>query len=167
MDRAELERAIEAHHAASFGWALACCRRNRDEAEEVLQMTYLKVLDGKAQFDGRSSFKTWLFSVIRRTAHERFRWRAVRDNMLRAFALQPRPHHSIEYSDDAERVLRALRSISTRQREVLELVFYHDLTIEEAAQTLGISLGTARVHYHRGKRRLLQRLKEEGQVAFA
>jgi DNA-directed RNA polymerase specialized sigma24 family protein len=36
----------------------------------------------------------------------------------------------------------------------VELVFYHDMTIEEAARTAGLSVGTARVHYDRGKKRL-------------
>src|ERR1700730_13850149 len=60
--------ALEAHHLESHGWALSCCRRRRDEAENVLQLVYVKVLSGKAVFDGKSSFKTWLFAVIRKTA---------------------------------------------------------------------------------------------------
>src|SRR5438132_14169312 len=59
---------LEGLHAESFGWALCCCRRRREDAENVLQVVYLKVLSGKAVFDGRSSFKTWLFAVIRKTA---------------------------------------------------------------------------------------------------
>src|SRR5207237_10071012 len=76
MDRAELEQQLQAFHAASFGWALACCDRDRDEAEDVLQTVYVKVLDGKARFEGRAAFRTWLFAVIRRTAagHRRTRW---------------------------------------------------------------------------------------------
>ena len=54
--------------------------------------------------------------------------------------------------------LSALERLSRRQREVLELVFYQDLSIEEAAQTLAISIGSARTHYARGKRSLAQRL---------
>jgi len=42
--------------------------RDADRAADVLQIAYLKVLNGKAAFDARSSFKTWLFAVIRRTA---------------------------------------------------------------------------------------------------
>jgi RNA polymerase sigma-70 factor (ECF subfamily) len=152
MERVELERELERLHAASFGWALGCCGRNHDEAEDVLQTVYVKVLDGKARFDGRSSLKTWLFAVIRRTAlaHRRTRW-------LRSLALlrlpPPAPveqHHS----EDTQRLIAALRKLARRQREVLELVFYHDMTIEEAGAALRISVGSARVHYTRGKKRL-------------
>src|SRR5262249_28180168 len=71
-----LEGEIERLHPASYGWALACCRFRRQEAEDVLQSAYLKVLDGRACYDGRSSVRTWLFAVIRKTALDarRRRW---------------------------------------------------------------------------------------------
>ena len=167
MEREKLESALEALHPASFGWALSCCYRDREEAEEVLQMSYLKIIEGKARFDGRSSFKTWLFAVIRHTALERYRWRRVRQMLFVETGSPPRPDQILERSERTQRLLRALLKISIRQREVLELVFYHDMTIEEAAQSLGISLGSARVHYERGKRRLFSILNEEERVAFA
>jgi hypothetical protein len=68
MDDVELKRELERAHADCFGWAMACCGRDRDDAEEVLQTVYLTVLDGRARYDGRSSFRTWLFGVIRLTA---------------------------------------------------------------------------------------------------
>src|ERR1700737_1177331 len=67
-DEVEPKRQLEAAHADCFGWAMACCGRDRDDAEEVLQTVYLTVLDGRARYDGRSTFRTWLFGVIRRTA---------------------------------------------------------------------------------------------------
>src|ERR1700724_546804 len=86
FDDAGLRNALEAHHVDSYGWALSCCRRRDDEAENVLQLVYLKVLSGKAVFDGKSSFKTWLFAVIRKTAaHER------RADLLRRLRLSQIP----------------------------------------------------------------------------
>jgi RNA polymerase sigma-70 factor (ECF subfamily) len=58
------------------------------------------------------------------------------------------------HMDESERLVRALGTLPRRQREVLHLVFYQDLTIEECGQILGVSLGTARTHYERGKARL-------------
>lgn len=167
MARDELESELERLHRESFGWALACCERNRSEAEDVLQMTYVKVLDGSARFDGRSRFRTWLFGVIRRTASERRRSFAVRDRLLRwLFSRQTsRPEDAasdrIERSAESARLIDALSGISRRQREVLELVFYHEMTIEEAATTMGIGLGSARTHYERGKKNLQRRLEED------
>ena len=161
MDRAELEQQLQAFHAASFGWALACCDRDREEAEDVLQTVYVKVLDGKARFEGRAAFRTWLFAVIRRTAaaNRRTRW-------LRRWRFMPQNgdggsvEHDLIRNERAASLLRALPRLARRQREVLELVFYHDMTIEQAGQTLGISLGSARVHYERGKKRLAALLEE-------
>jgi RNA polymerase sigma-70 factor (ECF subfamily) len=160
MDRAELERQLQAFHAASFAWALACCDRDRSDAEDVLQTVYVKVLDGKARYEGRAAFRTWLFAVIRKTAagHRRFR-------PLRFWPSSNGNDTSVEeemiHSERAAALLRGLKRLARRQREVLELVFYHDMTIEQAGETLGISLGSARVHYERGKKRLSMLLAEE------
>src|SRR5215470_16337014 len=77
MEIAELKVELERLHSASFGWALNCCRRDRSEAEEVLQTVYLKILEGKARYRGESSLKTWLFAVIRKTAIGEYRKRLL------------------------------------------------------------------------------------------
>lgn len=60
MEITQLKTELEKLHQASFGWALNCCRHNHAEAEEVLQMVYLKILQGKAIYRGESKLRTWL-----------------------------------------------------------------------------------------------------------
>jgi len=154
-----LEHELADLHPKSFGWALACCRYDRIEAEEVLQTSYLKVLSGRARFDQRSSFKTWLFGVIRRTAAEARRRRFLGRMLLaRVERLRPDPVASPAETSGEPAVLSLLRRLAQRQREVLELVFYQDLSIREAAAVMRVSLGTARVHYQRGKKKLKEAL---------
>src|SRR5260370_362412 len=73
MSPDELKHELECLHPAAFGWALACCAGDRVAAEDALQTSYLKILDGRARFDGRASFRTWVFAVVRRTAAEEWR----------------------------------------------------------------------------------------------
>src|SRR3979409_1781520 len=91
MDDVELKRQLERAHADCFGWAMACCGRDRDDAEEVLQTVYLTVLDGHARYDGRSTFRTWLFGVIRRTAASERRKAWLRGLLLEREAGREKP----------------------------------------------------------------------------
>ncbi len=165
MDRSELERTLERLHPESFGWALACSARDRDLAADVLQSAYAQVLAGQARFDGRSTFRTWLFGVIRRSAlAELRRARRHRGDVGSAHTVMdrtPGADQTLEVEERRRELLSALEALSPRQREVLVLVFYHDLTIEEASRVMEISLGSARTHYDRGKKALLARLGQE------
>jgi len=156
---------LEALHAESWSWALACCAGDTSTAEEVLHMSYQKILDHRARFDGRSSFKTWLFSVIRLTAADERRWswrRWLRSAPLAAADGHPAEgadaHEALARSERCAEVRAALDHLSARQAEVLRLVFFHDLTLDEAAAVMGIGPGSARTHYERGKGLLRRRL---------
>lgn len=168
MSRDALEQELERVHARAFGWALACCSGDRAAAEDAMQASYLKVLDGRARFDGRASFRTWLFSVIRRTAAEQRR-RALLRRLLPLAALgaaadgRPDPAAVLVRSETSRQLEAALATLPRRQRELLHLVFYQDLTIAEAAAVAGVSVGTARTHYERGKAALRRLLGEDAE----
>ena len=151
MERAELERELRALHTASFGWALSCCGDDRQRAEDVLHESYLRVLEGRARFRGESAFRTWLFGVIRNVARASRRRAALRSLLTLRFARAPEANAWHEAPAEETSLRGALRQLPTRQREVLVLVFYQELSIAQAAQALGIGLGTARTHYERGK----------------
>lgn len=157
------------HHRAAFGWALACCRWDRAAAEDILQSAYLRVVSGEALFTGASEFRTFLFGVIRRTASEERRRRAVRATFPLSLlgrgaddpSVAPEGLAPIIRDESSRRLIAALDTLAPRQREVLHLVFYNDLTIAEAADVIGVSLGSARTHYERGKAQLRRLLGEE------
>lgn len=168
MTPTELEAQLRWLHKESYGWALYCCGWNEPEAEDVLQTTYLKVLSGSARFEGRSVFKTWLFGVIRRTAQEAHRRAKTRGRHAERFAaevdqplVREDPESELVRAETSRSLIEALGRLSERQREVLHLVFYQDLTVEEAAGVMEVSLGSARTHYARGKARLRELLQEE------
>ncbi len=159
MNTTQLNLHLEQLHPDCWGWALACCRRDAEEAGEVLQTAYARILAGQARFGGRSALRTWVFGVIRTVARERRTQRAKQERRERAALATPaEPDWSDSSDADATELIAALHTLSSRQREVLELVFYHDLTIEQASQIMGVTVGTARTHYERGKQRLRQLL---------
>ena len=168
MTPTELEAQLRWLHEESYGWALHCCGWDEPEAEDVLQTAYLKVVSGRASFEGRSAFKTWLFGVIRRTAQE-FHRRAKRiEQRAERFAVEEQrleatedPERELMQAERSRELIEALKLLSDRQREVLHLVFYQDLTIAEAAEVMEVGLGSARTHYERGKARMRALLKEE------
>jgi RNA polymerase sigma-70 factor (ECF subfamily) len=166
MDHDAILSQLEALHADAFGWAVSCCAGDRHRGEEVLQIAYTKVLRGRLSFGGQAAFKTWWFGVIRLTAFEEARrsrrwfsflqrWWAGSTSDLAS----PAPE-SVPEPRDAElaALATAVAQLSERQREVLHLAFYQQLSLSEAAEVMGISVGSARQHYERGKQRLRELL---------
>ena len=165
METSELKAELEKLHPASFGWALHCCRHNRAEAEEVLQTVYLKIFQGNAVYRGECKLQTWLFAVIRKTAISERRKHLLRT--LKSIAksdndFNSQPDFELERSEMQQRFKQALSRLPARQRETLHLVFYQDLSLSEAAEVMNISVGSARRHYERGKKRLRETLDRDG-----
>jgi RNA polymerase sigma factor (sigma-70 family) len=165
---AELATQIHALHPQCFGWAMSCCGFRREDAEDLLQDVYVGVLDNGLRFNGRSTLKTWLFGVIRQKAASRLRRERLRAllgihhaDRIDSPAPARLPDEAAIASEKRDRTRHALAQLPRRQREVVMLVFYHDLTVEEAAGVMGVSLGSARVHYDRGKKRLASLLAGE------
>ena len=139
----ELRNSLMNLHPASFAWAMVCCG-DRELAEDVLQSVYVKVLDGHRPYEGRSSFRTWLFTVIRNAARDqrrRRRWsRVLQLESESPFELAQSPdggNPRVDEDDELAIVRAALGKLPQRQRQVAQLVFYEDLTIAADAERSG------------------------------
>jgi len=149
MNRFQLETFLRQYHREAFLWARQCCGFDGELAKDVIQQVYLKVLEGKAKLKAEDHPKTWLFSVIRFTAMDELRtkgkWLTVEIEEDMVWESEPTETESHE---------DLIRRLPKMQQEVLLMVFYHDMTLEEAAKVLQLHIGTVRTHYDRGKKKL-------------
>jgi RNA polymerase sigma-70 factor (ECF subfamily) len=156
--------ALEAIHGQVFGWALSRTDYDRSTAEDLVQQAYMELLSGKARFDNRSSLKTFVFSVVQNLARGRYRRIASRLRLLKGAA-------SVEIEEAVQPVepesnspvWTAVQALPQRQRDIVELVFCRDMTIEAASSVMGVSTGTGRVHYDRAKKALKAKLGSPGE----
>jgi RNA polymerase sigma factor (sigma-70 family) len=151
--------ALEALHGQLFGWALSRCGYDDATAEDLMQQAYVELLSGRARFDNRSTLKTFVFGVVQNLARNRFRRQNTRLRLIDAFASEQVETTEEEHDHGSLKVVwEAVESLPQRQRDITELVFIRDMTIEEASQVMGVSLGTGRVHYDRAKKSLAEKL---------
>ena len=153
---------------------------SRAVAEEVVQDTWMGVVRGIGNFEGRSSLRTWLFRILvnrARTAGTRERRSvAIGDaepavdpsRFDEAGAWQSPPEQWVEEADDrlrsgklAGRVRSVIEELPARQREVVTLRDVEGLSSDEVCHVLEITDGNQRVLLHRGRSRVRQVLETE------
>jgi len=170
---------IARHHAAMMRLASSFVSSSA-VAEEVVQDTWIGVLRGIGGFEGRSSFRTWLFRILvnrARTAGARER-RTVAIGDAGPAVDQSRfdaagtwvapPEQWIEDIDDrlragklAHRIRSVIEELPARQREVVTLRDVEGLSSDEVCHVLEITDGNQRVLLHRGRSRVRQVLETE------
>jgi RNA polymerase sigma-70 factor (ECF subfamily) len=170
---------VERHNGAMLRLALSFVP-SRAVAEEVVQDTWLAALRGLTAFAGRSSLKTWLFSILvnraRTTGVREARSIPIADAgpVVDASRFGPDgawaepPEHWIEQAEnriDAVKLAELLRvlldTLPARQREVVLLRDVEELSSADVCQVLAISEANQRVLLHRGRAKLRQALESE------
>jgi RNA polymerase sigma-70 factor (ECF subfamily) len=153
---------------------------NQAVAEEVVQDTWLALLRGLDRFEGRSSLKTWLFSILvnqaRTTGTKEHRSVPVPDpepavdpaRFDAAGSWADPPEHWVEAAEGrleagklADRLRALIDELPARQRQVVLLRDVDELSSEEVCSVLAISDGNQRVLLHRGRSRLRQLFEDE------
>ncbi len=130
--------------------------------EEVVQDAFVQVWQRGPALRTPDRLPAYLRSAVLNGARSQLRRRLVRRRHLAAVpAAAPAAEVTAMAGDPDRAVLNALRSLPERQREVLALRYYLDLSEAEIAATLGISAGAVKTHAHRGLAALTEQLEDQ------
>jgi RNA polymerase sigma-70 factor, ECF subfamily len=168
-ERDALAPLVERHQRRLYRIALSYLR-DADEALDAVQETFVKAFQAAARWNPDSEVGPWLTRIAVNHAIDRYRRgkRRLRtetplttelpdhDRHLRAE--EPSPERRVLGRELGERIGAALRSLPERQRAVFLLRHREEMTLEDIARTLDLSLGTVKSSLHRAVHRLRQRL---------
>jgi RNA polymerase sigma-70 factor (ECF subfamily) len=144
---------------------------DRTAAEDLVSDVFLDVWRKAGQFEGRSQASTWLLAIARYKALSQLRTRPTEclDESAAENIEDPSDNPAVvfEKKDRNELLRRCLQQLSAGHREVLDLVYYHEKSMEEVAQILQIPEATVRTRMFYARKRLADLLKAEGIVHAA
>ena len=162
----ELMRLLYAEHASPLlMFVLRLTGGDRQRAEDIVQETLLRAWRNahRLRSQGHGSLRPWLVTVARRIAIDDHR-----SEQARPAETYDRDLESFSQADETDRVLRlmtvtdALRTLSQPHREILVSTYFRGRTVPEAAEELGLPLGTAKSRVYYALRALRSALQERG-----
>jgi RNA polymerase sigma-70 factor (ECF subfamily) len=137
--------------------------------DDAAQDVFLVVHRRLATFEGLSSFRTWLFGIVRHVAFNHRRTRERKgglDAPTRDLpSAEPGPHESAEAAEVTAFVERFLDGLDDKKREVFALAVLEELSIPEVAEALGIPLNTAYTRLRRAREEFRKALAERQLIA--
>jgi RNA polymerase sigma-70 factor, ECF subfamily len=146
-----------------FGYAMAFTR-NRTDAEDLVQETYVRAIRGKDSLREGSNVKSWLFTILRNIYLNQLRKQRTSPTLLEIDAHENTADIAVEGSKDplahymskteCEWVVEAIQQLPTEFREIVLLREYEDLSYQEIAAILGCPVGTVMSRLARARSRL-------------
>ncbi len=133
------------------------------EASDIMHETMMEVWKSAARFGGRSSIKTWIFSIARNKSVDRNRKggrTVLRDPDPNTMDDAPQPHAALETFQDAQRVRACVETLSPSHRSAIQLAFFEDLTYREIAELESCPAGTIKTRIMHAKKLLLRCLTD-------
>ncbi len=131
------------------------CALGNQEADELLQDVFLRVVDGARRFEQRSKVRTWIFTIARNLYLQRLRrkrlWGELEEEPLDP---APDPERAAEGRERLAATLRELQRLPEGTRSALLLHVEEGLSYLEISRALGISVGALKVMVHRARLRL-------------
>jgi RNA polymerase sigma-70 factor, ECF subfamily len=168
-DKDALAPLVERHYRRLYRIALGYLRQ-REDALDVVQEAFVKVFQAASRWDGSADAGPWLSRVTVNLSIDRWRRNKRRGQTFSPLAegdhfevladTRPAPDSGVASRESGERLRAALGQLPERQRAVVVLRHYQELSLEEIATTLGMSLGTVKSSLHRALHRMRASLTE-------
>jgi RNA polymerase sigma-70 factor, ECF subfamily len=155
-----LDQLIEQYQFRLFRYLLYLTS-HRERAEDFFQETWIRVLERGHQYDGKSKFESWLFTIARNLVIDWQRQKKMQSldtltDLAQEQPLQIADTHNpspllLAMSDEQDSAVRAsLEQISLIYREVVVLRFHEELQIDEIARVMSLPISTVKTRLYRG-----------------
>ncbi len=142
----------------------------RDSVDDLVQETWLRVMERGSSYDGRSRFEPWLFTIARNLAIDHMRKRQIfsldsnddkewESAPTSPASSAPSPFALAARTEDAERLAHSLETLDSVYREALVLRFQEDLSLQEISTVVGAPVSTVSSRIYRGLATLRSQLE--------
>jgi RNA polymerase sigma-70 factor (ECF subfamily) len=164
-DRLAMQVLFARHHVRVFRFVLRLVR-NDATAEDLISEVFLDVWRQAGKFEGRSQVSTWLLSIARFKALSVLRRRPeseLDDEAAEAIEdTSDTPDVTLEKKQKADVIRQCLGGLSAEHKEVVDLVYYHEKSVEEVAEIVGIPEATVKTRMFYARKKLAELLKAQG-----
>jgi RNA polymerase sigma-70 factor, ECF subfamily len=143
--------------------------RNREQAEDLMQEVYIRVLKSYQNFEGKSSEKTWLFSIARNVAIDAFRkQKGWKQRIIEKFDWSsqqvkdeyPIPEEIALQKEEIQMMYQGLENCTVDQKMVVIMRYIQELSITETAEALGWTDSKVKTTQHRALKVLKKNMEE-------
>jgi RNA polymerase sigma-70 factor (ECF subfamily) len=164
-DRLAMQVLFARHHVRVFRFVLRQVR-NETVAEDMISEVFLEVWRQAGKFEGRSAVSTWLLAIARFKALSEIRRRReewLDEEVAEAIEdTSDSPEVAVQKKDKSVALRKCLSALSPEHREVIDLVYYHEKSVEEVAEIVGIPENTVKTRMFYARKKLGELLKAAG-----
>ena len=164
-DKVAMQVLFARHHVRVYRFVLRLVR-DQTRAEDLISEVFLDVWRQAGKFEARSAVSTWLLAIARYKALSALRRRPDEelDEEAAAAIEDPadNPEVALEKKDKGEILRKCLTALSPEHREIIDLVYYHEKSVEEVAEIVRIPENTVKTRMFYARKRLSELLKAAG-----
>ena len=164
-DRTAMHTLYARHNVRVYRFVLRMLR-DAASAEDLVSQVFLDVWRSASQFEGRSQVSTWLLSIARFKALTALRQRKHedidQDDVMQIADQADTPEASLDRSRTSAILRACVAKLSPAHREIVSLVYYHEKSVEEVAQLIGIPAATVKTRMFYARKQLAELLKNAG-----